>query len=255
MTLIATATFFLVRNPKDTSPENQPQTSDPDITQLADVRQPGTGEFKTNSNRERSVRKKTSPASVAAAMSRKATAPTGDLEKLQLRYGTTDTRILFEREVLAKNFRSAEKLIDELPDEFKNSVKGILYRIRIHKARGNTTALRILFNTTSIDDGQYLYEKANFSFERGELDKALSLIGKSMTTPSVLAEASVVEKKGTVLKARILTGIYYLDGQERSRKKALDAWFSVKFRLRNNQDHPDFLLANTNIRLLSHGGT
>ena len=179
----------------------------------------------------------------------------GPLESLQMRYGTTDISTIFEREVLAGNLESASKLIDSLPAAFAGSGKGTLYLMRTYQALGDHDAIAELFENRSINDGEYLYEKARYFFGHGQLRRALHVVKEIPTAPALLASAPQVRREAKALKARILTGIYLDDKQEHSRKQALDAWFEVKFSLRAHRDDPDFSYANKQIRLLSDPGT
>jgi serine/threonine protein kinase len=170
---------------------------------------------------------------------------------LQKQYGTKNLLAILSNETDKKNYANTLTVFDALDKESAATVKARLYKLRALLGLNNKEALAAFFLRPDLPDKEYYVAKAQHLAVLKQYGEAADLCDKSRQAQAILGDAAALDLNSVYVKASCLTGNFMVSATQESRKKALDSWFEVKRRLRNDPLHPFFVLANKNILLLS----
>lgn len=167
------------------------------------------------------------------------------------KYGTDDLLAIMAMETSAGNHASAVRLYDSLGAEQRKSKRAQLYRMRGLQGLGNGQRLGDFFETTSLVDAEYYLAKAQYQYGLRRYREAMGMLDACKTTQAEFLEQPLIQRESVYYKALCLTGLASADGTEAMKSAAMEAWYDVKFALRNEQNHRYFKYANDQIRRMS----
>ncbi|MDD5674045.1 MAG: serine/threonine-protein kinase [Chitinivibrionales bacterium] len=174
------------------------------------------------------------------------------LERLSVQYGTKDVGKIFEHEIENGNFTGGLALWDNLIPAQKNSSRLLLYKMRGLKGARNESGLGRFFNTTQVNDAEYYFTQAQFSFGHGRVEAALEQLKKVTSAPAELADKGDLERSAACLTARCRYKLFSTVSSEENRQAALESWGNVKYLFQKNQTDECYREASSYIRLLSN---
>jgi serine/threonine-protein kinase len=182
----------------------------------------------------------TKPLSAAAAgksSAREAVQPLSLVASLQEKYGTADGLVIMEKELSAKNYQNVLAVYDMLPKELARAPKAVILKMRVLAATGSLGRLSQLLEGNSINDGEFVLEKAKFAFRNQKYDECKRLLSRSLTLPHAFVDYDMLKQEVSYYTALCVTAQFDANPTDKAYKEALDAWWQLRNTLRNNPDH------------------
>ncbi len=181
--------------------------------------------------------KQPSPAPAASLSSRETAQPASLFSSLREKYGTDDNLVIMEKELAARNYQNVLSLYDLLPKDVAHTPKPLILRMRVFEATGNLGRLAQMLESNSVNDGEFILEKAKFAFRNQNYAECRRLLAQSLTVPHAFIDYDVLRQEVSYYTALCLTAQFDANPTEQTYKDALDAWWQLRNALRNNPDH------------------
>ena len=109
--------------------------------------------------------------------------------------------------------------------------------MRVFEATGSLGKLAQLLENNSINDGEFVLEKAKFAFRNQNYAECKRLLVQSLNLPHPFIDYDVLKQEVSYYTALCLTAQFDASPTEQTYKDALDAWWQLRNVLRNNPDH------------------
>jgi serine/threonine protein kinase len=108
-----------------------------------------------------------------------------------------------------------------------------------------------LFSSYQLEDGEYYFLKAQFLCGAGRWQEALSVTEKGFKLQSKRLTTDQHRTLYMSTKARCLTAAFDITGSREDGDKAMEAWFDVKYILKNMPSNPQYIYADSEIRRIN----
>ena len=183
------------------------------------------------------------PANAASQSPPAASAPNPDermVEELKAQYATSDMVALFAGEVKAGHFGQASRIFTLLSQEQSQTKKAALFHLRLLIGLNDRDELKKALFIATIDDGEFYLEKARFYFDERSIAQCLANLELGSKTPCAFSDPAAVRQEILFYRALCYSNEYDANPSQARLKKAMDAWFDVKFQFRLSPDHPHY---------------
>jgi Protein kinase domain len=174
---------------------------------------------------------------VSKVSGREAAQPASLLSSLQEKYGTDDNLVIMEKELAARNYQNVLSVYDLLPQELTRSPRALILKMRVLEATGSLGRLAQLLESNSINDGEFVLEKAKFAFRNQNYAECKRLLSQSLNLQHPFIDYDVLKQEVSYYSALCLTAQFDASPTEQTYKDALDAWWQLRNAFRNNPDH------------------
>ena len=195
------------------------------------------------------------PAAAAPQNPLAVSAPSPDermVEELKAQYGTSDMVALFVGEVKAGHFGQAIRIFALLSQEQSQTKKAALFHLRLLIGLNDRDELKKALFTAPIDDGEFYLEKARFYFDERSIAQCLANLEIGSKTPCAFSDPAAVRQEILFYRALCYSNEYDANPSQARLKKAMDAWFEVKFQFRLSPDHPHYQKAVAEMQRLGN---
>jgi serine/threonine protein kinase len=166
--------------------------------------------------------------------------PVSPIDELRNQYGTSDLLELFVKEIKLSKYQEASLVYGSMTAEQQQSKIGVLYRIRMLEALGDTKSLDHLLQTASIDDGEFYFAQAKYFFRTGNLEKCLYFLDASSKSRCDVINPVAIQQNILYYRALCYSREFDDHPGRATMKNALDAWFEVKLLLKATPEHNYF---------------
>jgi serine/threonine protein kinase len=173
------------------------------------------------------------------------------IDKLKVRYHTSDIMAIFSQEVEAGHFTNALTVYKLLAPGQADLKKAKLYRLRALKGAGDNDAVKNFVAGNNINDGEFYLEKARWCYVAKDYSQAWELIKRAAVSPAAYMEGSAFRELLLYSKATCASALYDKKPNSDTRKEAMEAWFDVKSQLKMSPEHKYFIKADVEIRRIS----
>jgi hypothetical protein len=162
------------------------------------------------------------------------------VDELKTQYGSSDLVALFAGEVKAGRYQQAQRLYSLLNADQGQTKKAAIFHLRLLIGLGDRNETKKALFAAPIEDGEFYLEKARFYFDDHAIAQCLASLELSARTPSAFSDPSALRQE--ILFYRALCRSYEFDEKpsQGALKKAMDAWFDVKFQFRLSPEHPHY---------------
>ncbi len=127
----------------------------------------------------------------------------------------------------------------------------ILQQISTALIRNDRDKASSLFSSHQIDDGEYYFLKAQYLCGAGRWQDALASTEKGFKLQSKRLTTDQHRTLYMSTKARCLTAAFDITGSRDDGDKAMEAWFDVKYILKNMPSNPQYIYADSEIRRIN----
>jgi serine/threonine protein kinase len=192
-------------------------------------------------NADRAKRPASAKPSAAAApeksAAREPSKPEALLATLSEKYGTNDELVMMERELAAKNYQNVLGLYDVLPAELARTPKALMLKMRVLVNTGSLGRLAQFLGSNSINDGEFVLEKAKFAFRNRNYAECRRLLAQCLGLPHAFVDYDVLKQDACYYTALCASAEFDANPTDQTYKEALDAWWQLKNALRSDPDH------------------
>jgi hypothetical protein len=154
------------------------------------------------------------------------------VDDLKNQYGTSDILELFVKAVRMGKYGDAQTVYTTMTAQQQQSQQAVLCRLRLLDAQGDAQGLKNIFQTSSVDDGEFYLAEAKFLYGTVNLEKCLYFLDASSKTRSELMNPAAVKQDVLYYRALCYSREFDDHPGQATMKNALDAWFEVKLQLR-----------------------
>jgi serine/threonine protein kinase len=127
----------------------------------------------------------------------------------------------------------------------------ILQQIYVAVSRNDRDKASSLFSSYQLEDGEYCFLKAQYLCGAGRWQEALSITEKGFKLQSKRLTTDQHRTLYMSTKARCLTAAFDITGLREDGDKAMEAWFDVKYILKNMPSNPQYIYADSEIRRIN----
>jgi serine/threonine protein kinase len=146
---------------------------------------------------------------------------------------------------------SSEKLVQNSQPKQILTDDAILQQISVAVSRSDRDKSSSLFSSYQLEDGEYYFLKAQYLCGTGRWQEALSVTEKGFKLQSKRLTTDQHRTLYMSTKARCLTAAFDITGLREDGDKAMEAWFDVKYILKNMPSNPQYIYADTEIRRIN----
>jgi serine/threonine protein kinase len=144
-----------------------------------------------------------------------------------------------------------EKQVQVAPPKQVLTDDVILQQISVAVGRNDRDKASSLFSSYQLDDGEYCFLKAQYLCGSGRWQEALSITEKGFKLQSKRLTTDQHRTLYMSTKARCLTAAFDITGSREDGDKAMEAWFDVKYILKNMPSNAQYLYADSEIRRIN----
>jgi hypothetical protein len=173
------------------------------------------------------------------------------IDKLKVRYHTSDIMAIFSQEVEAGHFTNALTVYKLLAPAQADSKKAKLYLLRSFKGVGDNDAVKNFVTANNINDGEFYLEKARWYYVAKDYGQAYEVLKRASVLPAAYMEGSAFRELLLYSKATCASALYDKKPNSDTKKEAMEAWFDVKSQLKMSPEHKYFVKADAEIRRIS----
>jgi hypothetical protein len=222
------------------APAVQPQ-SGPSLPAAAAVESAATSTTPIQKDAAVSPKNHASGVSAAAAgggkpQSRQAK-PASLLESLQEKYSTPEILVIMEKELKAGKFLNVLTLFDMLQSDQSHAPQAQILKLRALEKAGKEGMLAQFLQSATVNDGEFVLEKAKLSFRNRSYDECKRMLVKSLTLPHAFIDYEALKQEVYYYTALCATARFDAAPAEQTYKEALDSWWQLRTALRANPDH------------------
>jgi serine/threonine-protein kinase len=163
--------------------------------------------------------------------------PASLLESLQEKYGTPDILVIMEKELKERNYLDVLGLYDELSKDQARTTQAEIYKLRALQKTGNQASLAQFVEGATVNDGEFLLEKARLSFRNRNYPECKRLLSQCLNLPHAFIDYDLLKQEVYYYTALCATAQFDASPKEQTYKEALDSWWQLRTALRSNPDH------------------
>ncbi len=190
------------------------------------------------------------PASGQAAV-RETPRPEFLLAALSQKYGTDDGLAIMEKELAAKNYQNVLGLYDALPPDLARTPKALMLKMRVFVNTGSLGRLAQFLESNSVNDGEFVLEKAKFAFRDKNYGECERLLAHCLGLPHAFMDYDVLKQEAYYYTALCASARFDAGPTDQTYKDALDAWWQVKNALRSDPDHDYYKKAASELQRMA----
>ena len=176
------------------------------------------------------------------------------IDKLKLRYNTSDVMTIFTGEVEAGHFQDALTISESLDKDYAASKKAKIFKLRALKGAGDKSALGKILLANDLYDGEFYLEKGLYYLDNGDLAQCQAHLKKASVSPCGFLESKVFRQNLLFSIALCASAFYDRKPTNETKNKAMEAWYDVKSLFRTSPEHEYFKKADSEIRNISKSG-
>jgi serine/threonine protein kinase len=193
-----------------------------------------------------------SPATVPPAAPKRTAEKTVPLiDKLKLRYNTSDVMAIFTGEVEAGHFQDALTISESLDKDYAASKKAKIFKLRALKGVGDKSGLAKALLANDCYDGEFYLEKGLYYLDNGDLAQCQTYLKKASVSPCGFLESKVFRQNLLFSIAICASANFSRKPTNETKNKAMEAWYEVKSLFRTSPEHEYFKKADSEIRNIS----
>lgn len=162
------------------------------------------------------------------------------LDSLRISYATDDLNFIIERELDSKRYQHVLLLYDTIVSRGPAESRAILCKMRALRYLNDRAGIRKLLSENSVQDGEFILEKARMKFNEEDIVSALELLKECSHTPAAFIDGKQFRLEYLYLTAKCKSKQFDQSMDAEHKSQALDAWFDVKAELQTSQDHGYF---------------
>jgi hypothetical protein len=170
------------------------------------------------------------------------------LELLKNKYGTNDVLEIAGKELTARNFSNVIRVCDGLPPDLARSSRAIILKMHAIEGVGTISLLANFFQSTYVNDGEYLLGKAKFSYRKKDLEASEKLLTQSLKTPHAFIEYELLKREVYYYTGLCATARFDANPSDLTYKNALDAWWQLRTMLRSDPGNEYNVRANAELQ-------
>ncbi|MBD3420436.1 MAG: protein kinase [Chitinivibrionales bacterium] len=168
------------------------------------------------------------------------------LEAMWQRYDETNLLAIMEKAVARRKYDDALLAFSEMGPNQASSNAALVYHLRASRGVGKLDD--VYFRQFSFNDAEYHLAYAQLLYTRKRITEALKQLDLAAAAPAHLLDGADARMQIRLWRGRCLSSRFFAQPTEQHKKDALDAWFDIKYALRNAQSHAAFKEANLAIR-------
>jgi serine/threonine protein kinase len=173
------------------------------------------------------------------------------IDKLKLRYNTSDIMTIFTGEVEAGHFQDALTISESLDKDYAASKKAKIFKLRALKGTGDKSALATMLLSNDLYDGEFYLEKGLYYLDNSDLTQCQAHLKKAAVSPCGFLESKMFRQNLLFSIARCASALYNQKPTNETKNKAMEAWYDVKSLFRTSPEHEYFKKADSEIRNIS----
>lgn len=162
------------------------------------------------------------------------------IDSLRMRYNTDDLSLIIERELESKQYHNVLLIYDTIISRGPADPRVVISRLRALRFLNDRAGIRKMLSENSVQDGEFILEKARMKFNEEDIGSALGLLNECSRTPAAFIDGKQFRLEYLYLTARCKSKQFDQITDTEHKNQALDAWFDVKAELQTAQDHHYF---------------
>jgi len=174
--------------------------------------------------------------------------PASVFESLKSKYETDDPVEIMAKELAARNYSNVVRLHDGLPPDLAKSTHATILRMHAIEGLGALPLLADFFQSTFVNDGEYLLGKAKYSYKKKDFDASEKLLAQSLRTPHAFIEYEILKREVYYYVALCATARFDGNPSDQTYKKALDAWWQLRTTLKSDPGNEYNTRANVELQ-------
>jgi serine/threonine protein kinase len=181
----------------------------------------------------------------------KQTIPISLLDSLRISYATEDLNLIVERELESKRYQHVLTLYDTIVSRGPAESRVVMCKLRALRYLNDRDGIRKLLSENSVQDGEFILEKARMKFNEDDMTSALELLQECSRTPAAFIDGKQFRLEYLYLTAKCKSKQFDQAMDAEHKSQALDAWFEVKAELQTSQDHGYFKEAENEMQRIT----
>jgi serine/threonine protein kinase len=161
-------------------------------------------------------------------------------DSLRVSYATDDLGIIIERELESKHYQNVLQIYDTIISNGAAGPRAVMCRLRALRHLNDRVGIRKMLSENSVQDGEFILEKARMKFNEEDAGSALELLKECGRTPAAFVDSKQFRLEYLYLTAKCKSRQFDQMMDVEHKNQALDAWFNVKSELQTAQDHNYF---------------
>jgi hypothetical protein len=169
------------------------------------------------------------------------------IESMKEKYGTDDVLVIMEKELKQKNNANVLALFESIPKDSRTP-RALILKMRALEGSGSPARLSQFLESTTINDGEFMLQKARIAFKNREYEECKKLLSQSLKLPHAYIDYEILKQEVYYCSALCVTAQFDANPAEQTYRAALDSWWKLRTELRANPGHEYNKIAVTELQ-------